>query len=83
LQKHKRQFRGTSKPKTTYDRKVRPAGFTRYVAMGKVIPEDWQYVRLTLLNRTPTSIEILIERLLGRKNHAQTKTNHTTNQQNT
>lgn len=61
--KRKRQFKGTSKPRTFFDRKVRQVGYTRYVALGKLIPEGWTYVRLTPLNQTPTTIEVLIERL--------------------
>ena len=74
MSKAKRQFRGTSKPRQSYDRKVRHVGYTSYVALGKVIPNNWEYVRLTPLNRTPNSVEVLIEKLLGRPNNAQTTT---------
>jgi hypothetical protein len=77
-----KQFKGTGKPKTFFDRKIRPAGYTRYVALGKVLPEDWEYVRLTVINKTPNTIELLIQKLLGAQNHAQVKTDNTTSQQN-
>ena len=81
-EKHK-QFRGTSKPRQSYDRKVRHVGYTSYVALGKVIPNDWQYVRLTPLNRSPNSVELLIEKLFGAKNNAQTTNTNKTDKQNT
>lgn len=76
-----RQFKGTSKPKEHYDRKVRKVGYTIYVALGKVIPEGWDYIRITPLNRTPNTIEVLFEKLLGSQNNAQTKTNNTADKQ--
>ena len=83
MSKTKRQFRGTSKPRQSYDRKVRNVGYTRYIAMGKIVPEGWQYVRLTPLNRTTESVEVLIEKLLGAENNAQTTTTNKTSKQNT
>ena len=70
-------------PRQSYDRKVRNVGYTRYIAMGKIVPEGWQYVRLTPLNRTTNSVEILIEKLLGRENNAQTTTTNKTSKPHT
>jgi len=79
----KRQFRGTSKPKQFYDRKVRKVGYTRVISLGKAIPPDWKYVRIHILNKTPNTVELLLEKLLGTNNHAQTTKTHKTNKQNT
>ena len=66
----KRQFKGTSVPKTFYDRRVRLVGYTRVVSLGKIIPEDWAYVRMRVLNKTPDTIEVLFTKLLGRDKDA-------------
>jgi hypothetical protein len=55
--------RGQRKP--YYDRKVQAHGYTRLLSLGKVIPRDWQYVRIWLLKQTPTEVHVVIQRLLG------------------
>jgi len=71
---YKKQFKGTTQRRAHYDRKVIMQGQTRYIALGKVIPETWSYVRITLVKRTDASVEILIEKLLELNNIAPDKT---------
>ena len=47
--RRKRQFTGTSKPRQFYNRKVRRVGRDKrgaYIALGRIIPKDWAYVRV-------------------------------------
>ena len=80
---HKRQFTGTGKRKESYVRQVRYIGHTRYVALGKFIPDGWSHVRLSLKKKKPNSITIKIERLLSEKRHASSIEPNPQNQQDT
>jgi len=44
----KRQFEGTGEayPRKFFDRKVMRHGFSQVIAVTKIIPDDWAYVRL-------------------------------------
>jgi len=66
----RRQFHGTRGRRAFFDRKVRREGHARVLSLSKVIPEDWLYVRITPLNRTDNSVELLIEKLYGEKKAA-------------
>jgi len=68
LEKKTRQFRETARKREFYDRKVREVGYTRVISLGKIIPEDWAYVRMRILNQTDESIEVLFTKLMGRDN---------------
>jgi len=46
MPKRKRQFRGTSKPKKHYDLKIWHIGYSRVLAVSRLIPKDWIYVRV-------------------------------------
>jgi len=63
--KKRKQFKGTSKPRKFYDRKVLKYGHTRTLSLGKIIPKDWRYVRLRVTKKTPTQINLRIEKLVG------------------
>ena len=44
--------------------------------MSKFIPEDWQYVRVSVVEKNPNSVTLTITKLLVSESHAQnTKTN--------
>jgi len=66
----KRQFKGATKPRTFFDRKVRIEGYTRSLSLGKVIPKDWQYVRIRVINKTQDFIKLEILKLMGGDNDA-------------
>jgi len=66
-QTRRRQFHGTRGRRAFFDRKVRREGHARVLSLSKVIPEDWLYVRITPLNRTENTVELLIEKLYGEK----------------
>jgi len=63
--KKKRQFKGTSKARKFYDRKVLHYGHTRTLSLGRIIPKDWRYVRLKVTKKTPTQINLVIRKLVG------------------
>ena len=79
----KRQFKGTQSRRRYFDRKINQTGNSRMIALTKVIPETWTYVRITPLRRTPESVEILIERLLELNTNAPDTTINLKNKQNT
>jgi len=82
-QKPKRQFKTATKPKTHYDRKIVRTGYTIAVSMGKIIPKNWEYVRITKMTEDEHSITIRIDKLLGENNDAHTTQTNKANQQNT
>ena len=59
----KKQFTGTSKSRTFFDRKVRHEGYTCSLSLGKIIPKDWSYVRLTKIGDDGHIITLRIEKL--------------------
>lgn len=73
MKKTKRQFRGTSLPKAFFDRKVRIVGYSRVLSISKILPEDWAYVRMRVLNKTPGSVEVLFTKLMGRDDDTYTE----------
>jgi hypothetical protein len=56
--------------KPFYDRKVQAHGYTRLLSLGKVIPQDWRYVRIWIEKSTPTEVHIRIQKLLGVETNA-------------
>jgi len=59
-----------SKRKPFYDRKVQAHGYTRLLSLGKVIPQDWRYVRIWIDQQTPTEVRITVQKLLGVETNA-------------
>ena len=78
-----KQFERTSQRRSFYDRRVRRTGYSRVISLSKVIPEDWTYVRITPLGVTPDSVQLLIEKLMGADDTAQSKTNNKRGKQDT
>lgn len=83
MAKQVKQFERTSQRRTFYDRRVRKTGFSRVVSLSKVLPESWTYVRITPLNITDISVQLLFEKLMGADETAQTKKNHSRGKSNT
>ena len=77
-----KQFKGVTKRREFYDRKVHRTGSTVLLSLGKVLPHEWSYVRITPLKRTDNSVELLIEKLLELDNHAPNKTINMRHKQN-
>ena len=69
-----RQFKRTSKKKQHLDRQVRRVGNTSYIALGKIIPKSWVFVRIITLKKTEKELQIRIEKLYGSENNAQDTT---------
>jgi hypothetical protein len=61
----KRQFKGASTRRSSFDRKVQDTGYTRTLSIGKIIPKDWAYVRLTPIQIEKQWIILRIDKLLG------------------
>lgn len=61
----KRQFKGGRGKRPFYDRKVRTQGFSRIIALGKVIPRDWRYVRIAVQSKNHNHVVLVISKLLG------------------
>ncbi len=47
----------------TVKRKVQFRSTSRYLAVTKLIPEDWHFVKLTLISQHPGWVTIAIEKL--------------------
>ena len=71
----KRQFHVTAERRTFFDRKVLNYGSSRTVAMGKIIPKEWPYVRMTIIKQEANMLTVTIEKLYLGVEHARgTKT---------
>ena len=79
----KKQFTGLSKPRRFYDRKVMDIGSSKAIAVTKVIPAEWTYVRIWKIKEKPKKVVLHIERLLADEQHAQTPTTDKDSKQNT
>ena len=76
MSKKKRQFKGTSKAKDHYDRKVIHSRTGRTLSLTKVIPKDWLYVRIYLVDETKNHKIIGIQKLMGVEQAAQITATH-------
>jgi len=65
MPKRKRQFRGTSKPRSHYDLKIWSIGYSRVLAVSKLIPKNWIYVRVHKVSSAEDQVTIRIEKLLS------------------
>ena len=83
MSKRPKQFKGTSKRRTFFDRKVRKVGYSRVLSMTKVVPEDWAYVRIIMMNRTSDAVEVLLEKLMGVEELAQIEASDKEGEQHT
>jgi len=72
MSKRKRRFKGTSRPRTFYDRKILRHGYGRQISVGRIIPNDWRYVRIEVLDKGENDIVIKIRKLLGAEINAST-----------
>lgn len=79
--KHKRPFRGTSKPRTFFDRKVRNQGDTLSLSITKIIPNSWRLVRIKPLKTTKNSVTVKITKLLDDEMIAQATAPNQTSEQ--
>jgi len=74
----KPQFHVAAEKRLFFDRKVLNYGSSRTVAMGKIIPKEWPYVRMTIIEQDKDSRMVLIEKLFLGVEHARNpKTNKT------
>ncbi len=73
MERTKKQFKGTSIPKAFYDRKVRIVGYSRVLSVSKILPEDWLYVRMRVLNKLDGAVEVLFTKLMGREDDTHTE----------
>lgn len=78
-----RQFQTAAQRRTFFDRKVLNYGASRTLAVGKVIPKEWTYVRITPIEQTEDSVTIKIERMWGKKDDTRRTPTRKTNRQDT
>jgi hypothetical protein len=78
----KRQFQTAAKRRSFFDRKVLTYGSSRTVSMSKVIPKDWTYVRVGIIDKNPNNVTITITKLMVSESHAQNPQTNKTNRQN-
>jgi len=65
MSRKKRQFRNTSKPKSHYDLKIWQIGYSRVLAVFRLIPKNWIYVRVRKVSNAEDQVTIRIEKLLS------------------
>lgn len=61
----KRQFQTSATKRTFFDRKVLKLGYGRTVSLGKAIPKEWKYARITILEKDSSHVVLDITKLLG------------------
>lgn len=79
----KQQFEGVTTPRTFYDRKVRQVGGTAYVALGRIIPKTWKYVRIHKEVEAQNKIVVSFTKLYEESNNAQATQIHKRGQSDT
>lgn len=63
MSKTVKKFTGPYKRRDFFDRRVRMQGGSRVLSLGKFIPAEWAWVRVTKLMETPKSVELRFEQL--------------------
>ena len=79
----KHQFTGLSKPRRFFDRKIIDMGNSKVLAITKVIPAEWTYVRIWKIKEKPNKVVLHIEKLLADEQHAQTNATDKDSKQDT
>ena len=79
----KKQFKGTSAPRLFFDRRVRETGGTISVSLGKILPHNWYYIRLEVIDRGVNSVTVKFTKLLENEPHASDTPNSQASQQDT
>jgi len=59
----KHQFQTAAQRRTFFDRKVLKYGHSHSLSLGKILPKDWDYVRLRIVEQTEKHITLSIELL--------------------
>jgi len=80
---HKRQFKTRLPPHTFFDRKVTHLGQSRVISISKFVPKTWDFVRVSIIDRTSDGVTIKITRLQVREIHAQDNSDDTTGESDT
>jgi hypothetical protein len=68
-----RQFQTAATRRSFFDRKVLKYGYSRTIALGKVVPKDWRYVRVVIISKDRSKIVLELTKLLGDEPSAQTQ----------
>ena len=79
----KTRFKRTSKPRTFFDRKIYQGSFTRTLSIGRLLPDNWLYVRCTVTAKNGNSITIKFVKLAEAPNIAPTPSYNQRDKQNT
>lgn len=77
-----RQFKGTTKPRLFFDRKIRPSGNTKVVSLGKILPISWYFTRMEVVDRDANSVTVKFTKLLEMSQDASDTTANTGSEQN-
>lgn len=79
----RKQFHVGAQRRTFFDRKVLKYGYSRTIALGKVIPKDWQYVRITILVKDKSHVSLDLTKLTAVESRAQDTIPDTRNREDT
>ena len=78
----KRQFHVSAHKRTFFDRRVLRYGYSATVSMGKIIPKNWAYVRMSITDQTPNTLTVKLEKLMDVNQLAHGATNDKKNRHN-
>lgn len=79
----RKQFHVSAQRRSFFDRKVLKYGYSRTIALGKVIPKDWQYVRITILTKDKSHISLDLTKLTAVESLAQSPKTDTRDREDT
>ena len=81
-QKHQRIKESNNSP-PPYIRKVMHTGTTRLLSLGKVIPKDWNYVKIHVNYEDDGNIYLCLERMWNNEDDTQDNNSNQTDKQDT
>ena len=66
----KRQFQTAAQRRLFFDRKVLKYGHSRSLSLGKILPKDWDYVRIRIIEQTDNHLTLSLDLLWRDTNNA-------------
>ena len=54
----------------SYDRRINKMGYGRMLAVSKVVPKNWEFVRISKIEETENSVTVLIQKLMDSEQYA-------------
>lgn len=81
--KPRKQVKVSPQKRGHFDRQLVQTGGTRYLAVTKIIPQDWLHVRIEVKRKDQHALTVRITKLYGEGNNTPAKENNKKRKQNT